>query len=130
MLEIPRGRDGREALRFRFVRARTPDGKEVAWHDLREFFKGDDGAWHPGKKGITVRGKELHAVTIAFLRAVASSVPPALHASARAIVAALGGTPPASGTQTTSAARAPAPTATRVTASEQLDGPTDEECGF
>jgi len=113
MLEIPRGRDGREALCFRFVRAKTAEGKMVAWHDLREFYKGADGAWLPGKKGISIRGKELHAVAIALLRAVASSVPASLHESARAIVAALGGSPPS-------------PPRPAVGRSE----PSDEECGF
>jgi Transcriptional Coactivator p15 (PC4) len=95
LVELPRGPGGREALRLRFVRARTPDGKEVAWHDLREFWRGDDAQWHPGRKGISIRGRELGPVAVAFLRAVASSVPPDLYASAKAIVAALEAKAPA-----------------------------------
>jgi hypothetical protein len=89
LCELPRGREGKEALRVRFVRARTPEGREVCWHDIREFWRGDDGQLHPSRKGISIRGAELHAVAIVFLRAVASSVPRELHVHAKAIVAAL-----------------------------------------
>jgi hypothetical protein len=91
LVDVPRGRDGHETLRLRFVRAKTAEGTVVAWHDLRLFYRADDGSWKPQKKGISVRGRELHAVAVGFLRAVASSVPPELHASAKAIVAALVG---------------------------------------
>jgi len=73
MLELPRGRDGREVLRLRFVCAKTSEGKEVAWHDIREFFQGDDGQWLPGKKGIVLRGKELRPVADALAKACTGS---------------------------------------------------------
>jgi hypothetical protein len=89
MVEVPRGRDAREVLRVQFVRAKTPEGKEVAWHSVREFYRADDGTMRPGKSGVTIRARELSVVAIALLRAVASSVPNELHASAKAIIAAL-----------------------------------------
>jgi Transcriptional Coactivator p15 (PC4) len=89
LIEVPRDRDGRVVLRMRFVRASTSSGSKVAWHDLREYFRGDDGQLHPTRKGISIRGKELHAVAVAMLRACAASVPPELHGAAKAIVAAL-----------------------------------------
>jgi hypothetical protein len=89
MVEVPRGREGREVLRVQFVRAKTPEGGQVAWHSIREFYRADDGQMRPGKSGITIRARELPAVTIALLRAIASSIPAELHASAKAIVAAL-----------------------------------------
>ncbi len=69
MVEVPRGRDARECLRLRFVEARTADGKDVAWHDLREFYKAEDGTWRPGKKGISIRGAELRPVLHALAAA-------------------------------------------------------------
>lgn len=90
MAEVPRGRDGRETLRLRFIRAKAPDGKEVAWHDLREFYRGEQNSeWRPGKKGISIRGRELGAVAVGLLRACASRVPAALHPATKDIVAAL-----------------------------------------
>lgn len=89
MCEVPRGREGHECLRVRFVRAKTPEGSEVAWHDVREYFKSDDGSWRPTKKGISIKSRELGAVAVAFLRAVASSIPHELHPSAKALVEAL-----------------------------------------
>jgi hypothetical protein len=88
MVAIPRGD---EELRFTFTRARTGNGKEAAWHSLRIFWKSDEGEWRPGKQGITIRGKELHSICIALLRACASSIPPSLHETTRMLVGALGG---------------------------------------
>jgi hypothetical protein len=104
LCELPRGREGKEALRVRFVRAKTPEGREVCWHDIREFWRGDDGEMHPSRKGISIRGGELHAVAVAMLRAVASSVPKELHGAAKQIVEAL---TRGSGEQPTSAQRMP-----------------------
>jgi hypothetical protein len=89
LVDVPRGRDGSECVRLRFVRAKTAEGTVVAWHDLRLFYRAEDGSWKAQKKGISIRGRELHAVAVGFLRAVACSVPPELHASAKLIVAAL-----------------------------------------
>jgi hypothetical protein len=75
MLEIPRGRDGREVLRVRFVQARTAEGREVAWHDVREFFRDESGAWRPGKKGISIRACELRAVADALSKAASGGQP-------------------------------------------------------
>lgn len=69
MVEIPRGRDGREVLRVTFTRARAPDGKDVAWHSIRLFWRNDSGEWRPGKQGITIRGGELRAVASALAKA-------------------------------------------------------------
>jgi hypothetical protein len=66
MLAIPRGD---EELRVTFTRARTGDGKEVAWHSIRVFWRTDNGEWRPGKQGITIRGKELRAVIDALMKA-------------------------------------------------------------
>jgi hypothetical protein len=68
LVGIPRGRDGREMLRLRFVQARAGD-REVAWHDLREFWKDERGEWRPGKKGISLRGRELGPIRDALIRA-------------------------------------------------------------
>lgn len=68
LVDIPRGRDGRERLRLRFVQARAGD-REVAWHDLREFWKDERGEWRPGKKGISLRGRELGPIRDALIRA-------------------------------------------------------------
>ncbi len=65
MLELPRNRDGSEALRLQFCRGRA-DGREVCWHSLRVFWKDDVGEWHPGKQGITLRGKELRPIVEAL----------------------------------------------------------------
>ena len=86
MAAIPRGD---EELRVTFTRARTGNGKEVAWHSIRVFWKNDQGEWKPGKQGITIRARELHGVTVALLRACASSIPAELHGAAKAIVEAL-----------------------------------------
>ena len=88
LVGIPRGDS---ELRVTFTRARTGDGKEVAWHSIREYYQADDGSWRPTKKGITIRGKEIHAVTIALLRACASSIGPETVAAAKTVVQALQG---------------------------------------
>ena len=90
LVGIPVRGDGREEMRVTFVRARSGD-KDIAWHSVGVYWRTDDGQWRRGKGVATIRGKELHGVVIALLRAVASSVPPALHESARQLVAALGG---------------------------------------
>ena len=87
LVGIPRGDD---ELRVTFTRAKTANG-ETSWHSIREYYKAEDGSWRPTKKGITIRGRELHAVAIALLRACASSIPPQTVAAAKAVVEALGG---------------------------------------
>jgi hypothetical protein len=82
MCEVSRGREGREVLRVRFVMAKTPDGKSVAWHDVREFYKADDGTWRPGKKGISIRARELRAVADALQKAASGEHAPSARASA------------------------------------------------
>lgn len=77
MLAIPRGD---EELRVTFTRARSGDGKEVAWHSIHVFWRTDNGEWRPGKQGITIRGKELRAVTDALTKAC-SGVPPSASTS-------------------------------------------------
>jgi hypothetical protein len=67
MAAIPRGD---EELRVTFTMARTGDGKDVAWHSLRIFYKNDNGDWRPGKAGVTIRGRELRPVVEALIRAI------------------------------------------------------------
>lgn len=74
MVEIPRGE--REALRVEYVRAHAPDGKEVCWHSVRLFWRGTDGQMHPGRQGVTVRGRELVAVAEALSRAASGGHAP------------------------------------------------------
>jgi hypothetical protein len=70
LYEGPRGRDGSECLRVRYVKARTPQGNEVSWHDLRIYFKDrTNGEWHPTQKGVSIRSRELAAVAAALLKA-------------------------------------------------------------
>ena len=76
MAEVPRGRDGREVLRVTFTKAKTGDGKDVAWHGLRVFYKDGTGAWRPGKAGVTIRGAELLAVTAALVKATGGTPTP------------------------------------------------------
>jgi hypothetical protein len=71
MVSIPRGD---EELRVTFTRARTGDGKEIAWHSIRVFWKTDAGEWRAGKSGVTIRGRELRAVADALARACAGSL--------------------------------------------------------
>lgn len=66
LVSIPRGDD---ELRVTFTRARTADGKDVAWHSIRVFFRGRDGEWKPGKQGITIRGRELAPIRDALIAA-------------------------------------------------------------
>jgi hypothetical protein len=89
MVAIPRGDN--EELRVSFTKGRTAEGKDIAWHGIRVFWKTAEGEWRPGKAGVTIRGKELHAVAIAFLRACASAIPSDLHEPTKRIVAALNG---------------------------------------
>lgn len=90
MAEVPRGREGREAVRVTFTKARSADGKEVAWHSIRLFWKDDTGTFRPSKTGITIRGSELRPVAIAMLRACASNlIAPELVVAAKKIVTAL-----------------------------------------
>ncbi|MDP9035706.1 MAG: hypothetical protein M3O50_12950 [Myxococcota bacterium] len=74
MVAVPRGD---EELRLTFTRARTSAGKDIAWHSLRVFWKSAGGEWKPGKSGVTIRGRELHAVAQAFARAVSGAAQPA-----------------------------------------------------
>jgi hypothetical protein len=70
LLELPRGDRG-EVLRVTHTTATTVQGKRVAWHGIREFYTDDDGNKKPGKKGITIRGRELSAVATALAQAAA-----------------------------------------------------------
>ena len=70
LAELPRKQDGSEVLRLQFVQAKTPDGKAVAWHSLRIFWKGREGQWLPGKQGITLRGRELKPIVEALQNAI------------------------------------------------------------
>jgi hypothetical protein len=73
MVAIPRGD---EELRVQFVRGRTSDGKEIAWHSLRVFWKdGTTGEWKPGKAGLTIRGRELAPVVEALSKACSGGRP-------------------------------------------------------
>jgi hypothetical protein len=76
MLSVTRGKS--DAIKLRFVRARTADGKAVAWHDLR-LFSGD----RPTQKGLSLRGGEL-APLIAALTAATSGARPAAASGAPA----------------------------------------------
>jgi len=73
MCAVPRGD---EMLRVTFTRARTAQGRDVAWHSIRVFWKNDQGEWKPGKQGITVRGGELKAVAEALSKAVSGGAKP------------------------------------------------------
>lgn len=66
LVALPRGAD---ELRLRWVRARSGDGQNIEWWDLRLWWEGDDGTWKPGHKGITVRARELPAVADALAKA-------------------------------------------------------------
>jgi hypothetical protein len=72
MIAIPRGD---EELRVTFTRARTSQGRDVAWHSLRIFWRADTGEWRPGKQGITIRGRELRPVVDALLKALSGAAP-------------------------------------------------------
>jgi hypothetical protein len=63
LVEVPRGD---EVLRVTRVEATTGAGKPVSWHSLRVFWKAEDGAWRPGKAGVTIRARELGAVVAAL----------------------------------------------------------------
>ncbi|HEV3193378.1 MAG TPA: hypothetical protein VGY54_22880 [Polyangiaceae bacterium] len=76
LIEIPRGRDAREALRVRFVEARTEQDKVVSWVDVRLFTKTQDG-FAPTKKGTTVRVSELGAVITALRKVAEEHAAPA-----------------------------------------------------
>jgi hypothetical protein len=68
MLELPRGKRG-DVLRVTFTKAKTPDGKPIAWHAIREFYTDANGNKLPGKKGITIRGAELKPIADALAKA-------------------------------------------------------------
>ena len=68
MCELPRGE--REQLRLTFTLARMPDGREVAWHALRVWYRADSGEMRPGKQGVTLRGRELRPVLDALTLAI------------------------------------------------------------
>ena len=74
MMAIPRGA---EELRFRFVRARKPDGSMAAWHDLRLWWQGRDSEWHAGSKGISIRTSELRPLLEALTKATGGAATPA-----------------------------------------------------
>ena len=65
LYETPRGKQG-EVLRVTFTTAIAPGGKPVAWHALREFYTDQSGTVRPGKKGITIRTRELAGVIAAL----------------------------------------------------------------
>ena len=67
MATIPRGND---EMRVTFTRATTGEGKEVAWHSIRVFWRNDAGEWRPGKQGITIRGGEMRVVVDALTKAI------------------------------------------------------------
>lgn len=72
IVALPRGE---EELRVTHTTARTGDNKEVAWHSIREFYRADDGSWRPGKKGITIRARELKPIVEALLKEAAGGAP-------------------------------------------------------
>jgi hypothetical protein len=78
LVEVPRARSG-EALRVTHVRAKTPEGSDVAWVSLRLFFCNSRGALLPSKSGITVRMSEAAAVAAAIAKAASSAAPPTGH---------------------------------------------------
>ena len=67
MAEVPRGP---EMLRLTFTKAKAADGRDVAWHSIRIYWKTDTGEWRPGKQGVTLRGRELRPITEALTKAV------------------------------------------------------------
>jgi hypothetical protein len=70
LAELPRGRDGREVLRVRHVEATTPEGRPVSWTDIREWYRAEEGGdWQPGKKGISIKSRELAAIRNALSKA-------------------------------------------------------------
>jgi hypothetical protein len=82
LAEVPRGREGREALRVRHLEAVTADGRPISWTDIREFYRPDDSAeWRPGKKGISIRARELGPVTEALRKVIAGQTGPAATAA-------------------------------------------------
>jgi hypothetical protein len=115
LADIPRGREGHELLRVRHCEATTPEGRDVEWTDLREHYKADDGTWRPGKKGISIRTRELAQVIEALRKVSAGQVGPAT------APVPTGGARRAAQHREVSATRPELP---------GVDGPTDEECGF
>jgi hypothetical protein len=80
MLAVARGRE--DELRLRFVRARSPEGKDLAWHDLR-LWSND----RPTPKGITIRASEIGQLVEALARPTSdlpasATQPPAADADA------------------------------------------------
>ena len=69
LVEIPRGDRG-EVLRFTFTEATSSEGKKVAWHALRVWYRADNGEMRPGKSGVSIRGRELAAIAAGFAKAV------------------------------------------------------------
>jgi hypothetical protein len=68
LCELPRGDRG-EVLRVTFSEGTTADGKRVNWHSVREFYTTEEGEKRPGKKGITIRARELRQVAEALSNA-------------------------------------------------------------
>jgi hypothetical protein len=75
MADIPRGRDDAERLRFSFVTAESADGKPLAWHSLRVYWRDDAGEWRPGKAGVTIRGREIAPIAAALAAAASGGAP-------------------------------------------------------
>ena len=73
VLELPRGES--EVLR---ITRRRYEGRPFT--DLRIFFRGQDGGWHPTRKGCSVRDSEIADVAAALQKIaskVIASAPPA-----------------------------------------------------
>jgi hypothetical protein len=64
-------------LRVEFARGRTANGRDVAWHSIRLFWRDEAGELHPGRQGISIRARELPAVAEALSRAVSGGHPQA-----------------------------------------------------
>jgi hypothetical protein len=74
LIAIPRGDD---ELRVNRTQARTSDGKIVSWIGIREWYRPEDSnEWRPGKKGITIKTRELEAVVRTLTTALTPSTAP------------------------------------------------------
>lgn len=64
LYEAPRDREGRNVLRVTRAKANG-----YPFIGIREWYRADDGELRPGKKGITIRMRELPAVLDALTKA-------------------------------------------------------------
>lgn len=67
---LPRGKDGSEELRVSLDEFVGDDGKPHQYVSARLWFRKDDGAWCPTKKGLTIRKGEIRDFGLALRAAL------------------------------------------------------------